>query len=187
MFKASSALASAKPYVSDQLTIVEAPDFTLAQYAGSEKDLKKTLGKLPSRVGIVQDGLLRVNPTQIISIQPLNRHSRESGNLPHAMSPGSDSRLRGNDGMGGVFVTPLSSSRTRIEISGTPARFVLAKCAAVDFHKSEFKPNTFVMTGIHHVPVLIHCVSADTFHMYVMRTFALSIWDHLTDAAFEYA
>ena len=161
MLKASSALASAAPYVSTQLTIVEAPDFTLIQYSGAEKDLKKALGKLPSRVGIVQDNLLRVSPTQIWSLN-------EAVEAPNC------------------FVTSLSSSRTRIEISGTAARDVLAKCAAIDFHKNEFKPNIFAMTGIHHVPVLIHCVAGEIFHLYVLRTFALSIWDHLNDAALEF-
>ena len=159
MLEASSALANAKPYVSTLLTIIEAPDFTLTQYAGAEKDLKKALGKLPSRVGIVQDNFLRVCPTQVWSL--------------------SDAMAAPN-----CFVTSLSSSRTRIEISGAPAREVLAKCAAIDFHKSEFKPNTFVLTGIHHVPVLIQCVAAEMFHLYVMRSFALSIWDHVIDAAF---
>jgi heterotetrameric sarcosine oxidase gamma subunit len=167
MLKANSALESAKPYVSAQLKIVEAPDFSLVQYAGSEKDLKKALGKLPT-FGKLQEGLLRISPTQILS---LDRHSRESGNPQKA----------------GLHLTELSSSRTRIAISGAPARDVLAKCAAIDFHKSEFKAGTFAQTGMHHVPVLIHCVSEDSFHIYVMRTFALSIWEHLTDAALEYA
>jgi heterotetrameric sarcosine oxidase gamma subunit len=166
MLEASSALASAKSYASENLKIEEAPDFSLVQYSGSEKDLKKALGKLPV-IGVAQNGLMRVSPTQLLQ---LDRHSRESG----------------NDGVG-VFTTELSSSRTRIEISGAPARHLLAKCAAIDFHASAFKSGTFVMTGIHHVPVLIHCVEADTFHIYVMRTFALSIWDTITDAALEYA
>lgn len=161
MLESSSALASAKPYGSGPLAIGEAPEFKLTQYAGSEKDLKKALGKLPSRVGEVQDGFMRVGPTQIWSL---------------------NERLEAQN----CFVTPLSSSRTRIEISGVPARDVLAKCAAIDFHKSQFKPNTFAQTGIHHVPVLIHCVAPEIFHLYVLRTFALSIWDYVTDAALEY-
>jgi Sarcosine oxidase, gamma subunit family len=186
MLKASSALLSAKPYVSSLLTIVEAPDFTLTQYTGSDKDLKKALGKLPARVGIVQGGLMRISSNQILAVQSIDRHSRESGNPTSSASPKLDSRLRGNDDLGGVFVTPLSSSRTRIEISGGPTRHVLAKCAAIDFHKNEFKSGTFAMTGIHHVPVLIHCVAGEIFHLYVLRTFALSIWDHVTDAALEF-
>ncbi len=161
MLKASSALFSAKPFASNLLAIVEAPDFTLTQYAGVEKDLKKALGKLPSRIGIVQDNFMRVGPTQIWSLN-------EAMDAPNC------------------FVTPLSSSRTRIEISGAPAREVLAKCASIDFHKNEFKPGTFAMTGIHHVPVFIHCVAGEIFHLYVLRTFALSIWDHVSDAALEF-
>ena len=161
MLKRSSALASANPYVSTMLKIVEAPDFTLTQYAGAEKDLKKSLGKLPSKIGIVQDNLLRINPTQVWSLN----------------EPVTDPNC---------FVTPLSSSRTRIEISGGPARVVLAKCAALDFHKNEFKVGTFAQTGIHHVPVLIHCVAGEIFHLFVMRTFALSIWDYVSDAALEF-
>jgi heterotetrameric sarcosine oxidase gamma subunit len=161
MLNASSALASAKPFVSTQLTIVEAPDFTLTQYAGAEKDLKKALGKLPNRIGSVQDNFLRVSPTQVWSLN-------QTVEAPNC------------------FVTSLSSGRTRIEISGAPTRDVLAKCAAIDFHKREFKPGTFAMTGIHHVPVLIHCLDSQTFHLYVLRTFALSIWDHLLDAALEF-
>jgi methylglutamate dehydrogenase subunit D len=161
MLKASSALLTAKPYVSSVLTIVEAPDFTLTQYAGAEKDLKKALGKVPARVGIVQDNFMRVSPTQIWSLN-------EAVDAPNC------------------FATPLSSSRTRIEISGAPARDVLVKCAAIDFHKNEFKPGTFAMTGIHHVPVLIQCVAGEIFYLYVLRTFALSIWDHVTDAALEF-
>ena len=161
MLKRSSALASGKPFVSALLTISEAPEFTLTQYAGTEKDLKKALGKLPAKIGIFQDGLFRISPTQIWSL-----------NEPIAAP--------------NCFVTPLSSSRTRIEISGSPAREVLAKCAAIDFHKNEFKTGSFAQTGIHHVPVLIHCVAGEIFHLYVMRTFALSIWDHVTDAALEF-
>jgi methylglutamate dehydrogenase subunit D len=167
MLKACSALASAKPYVSNQLTIVEAPDFGLMQYSGIEKDLKKALGKLPTKVGIVQGAFLRINPKQIWQLS--------ASELPSA-----------SDGLTGLCTTELSSSRTRIEISGAPSRAVLAKCAAIDFSAQSFKPTQFVMTGVHHVPVLIHCIGADQFHIYVLRTFALSVWDYLTDAGLEY-
>ena len=161
MLNRTSALVSASPYVSTKLSITEASDFKLTQYAGTEKDLKNALGKLPSKMGIVQDNVFRINPTQIWSL-----------NEPVAAP--------------NCFVTPLSSSRTRIEISGGPARDVLAKCAALDFYKNEFIAGSFAQTGIHHVPVLIHCVAGEIFHLYVMRTFALSIWDYITDAASEF-
>lgn len=192
MLKSASALASAKPFVSKQLTIVEAPDYAIMQYAGTDKVLKKLLGKIPANVGIAQDGLFRIGPKQIWSIQLFNRHPSAGGDLPDTPMHALDSRLRGNDvlrktnDVAGVFTTDLSSSRTRVEITGTPARRLLAKCAAIDFSGQNFKPTHFIMTGIHHVPVLIHCIDADQFHIYVMRTFALSVWEYLTDASLEF-
>ena len=187
MLKRVSALESAKPFTGHGLTIVEAPYFMLAQYAGAEKELKKALGKIPARVGVAQDGLLRISHSQIIAIDPFDRHSREGGNPTSLPEPKLDSRLRGNDGQTGVCVTQLSSSRTRIALEGENARAVLSKLAAIDFHAKQFKADMFVQTSIHHTPALIHCVEANTFHIYAMRTFALSVWDAVTDAALEFA
>jgi methylglutamate dehydrogenase subunit D len=171
MLKRSSALESAKSFTGRGFSISEAPDFTVTQYAGAEKELKKALGKVPARVGTAQDGLLRISPKQVIAIRPLDLHSRESG----------------NEEMAGVFVTELSSSRTRIALEGENTRAVLAKIAAIDFHAKQFKADMFVQTSIHHTPALIHCVEQNTFHIYAMRTFALSVWDAVTDAALEFA
>jgi methylglutamate dehydrogenase subunit D len=171
MLKRSSALASAKPFSGKGLTISEAPDFKLTQYAGAEKDLKKALGKIPARVGTAQEGLLRLSPNQILVILHSDRHSRAVG----------------NDGVEGVYVTQLSSSRTRIALEGENARAVLAKLVAIDFHAKQFKADMFVQTSIHHTPALIHCVEKNSFHIYAMRTFALSVWDAVTDAALEFS
>jgi sarcosine oxidase gamma subunit len=161
MLKATSALATAASFQSDKLAIVERTEFSLIQISGAEKDLKKALKKIPAAVGVVQNNLLRISPTQIWSFAPV----AEAANC---------------------FITPLSSSRVCIEISGAAARNILAKCAAIDFHPTQFTPGQFVQTGIHHVPVLIQCLAGEFFHLYVMRTFALSIWDYVTDAGQEY-
>ena len=171
MLKRSSALASAKSFSGKGLNISESPEFTLTQHAGAEKDLKKAFGKIPMRVGLALDGLLRISPTQILNIQTLDGHSHENG----------------NDGSFGTFVTSLSSSRTRIVLKGENARPVLAKLAAIDFHPRQFKIDMFVQTAIHHTPTLIHCVGEHAFHIYTMRTFALSVWEAVTDAALEFA
>ncbi len=85
-----------------------------------------------------------------------------------------------------AILTPLSHSRTRIFIEGVPARDVLSKGIPLDFHPTVFKPGMFAMTGIHHTPVLVHCVSDHRFEIYALRTFALSVYDWLTDAALEF-
>jgi methylglutamate dehydrogenase subunit D len=163
MLDVVSALAGVQPVVVNGVALAEAPDFTLTQIAGSDKDLKKAVGKLPAKVGVAtaSDGrtLLRTGPKQILVL----------GVPPEAAT--------------GCYITPLSSGRTRIALSGKAARDVLSSCAAIDFHPSEFKPGQFVLTGIHHTPVLIHCISEEAFHIYALRTFALTVWEWLEDAA----
>ena len=166
MLNRSSALASAKSFIGDGLNIVEASGFILTQYAGSEKELKKALGKIPSRVGVALEHngqtQMRITPTQIWLIGgPLKTDA--------------------------CITTPLPSSRTRIALEGKNARSVLAKLSAIDFHPKHFKSGMFVQTGIHHTPALIHCTGENTFHIYALRTFALSVWETVTDAALEFA
>jgi sarcosine oxidase subunit gamma len=84
-------------------------------------------------------------------------------------------------------VTSLSHSRTRIALAGAPARDVLARLVPLDFHPRAFAPGSFAMTGLHHTPVLIHCTGKTSFDVYALRTFAMSVWDAITDAAFGHS
>jgi heterotetrameric sarcosine oxidase gamma subunit len=83
-------------------------------------------------------------------------------------------------------VTPLSHSRTRIFIEGGCAADILKRGVPIDFHPKVFKPGQAALTGLHHTPILLHRVREDRFEIYAMRTFALSLWDWLTDAALEF-
>jgi sarcosine oxidase subunit gamma len=83
-------------------------------------------------------------------------------------------------------VTSLSHSRTRIFIEGEPAREVLARSIPLDFHPSAFVIGQFALTGIHHTPVLVHRSGGQRYEIYAMRTFALSVWEWLTDAALPF-
>jgi methylglutamate dehydrogenase subunit D len=163
MLEVHSPLGTAARFERDGVTLCEAPGFTLTQIAGDEKVLKKLLGKLPAKVGTVQENgdriLLRVGPKQFWAVGET--------------IPPSD----------GVYITPLSSGRTRIALEGPRAREVLSSCALIDFDQSQFKPGHFVLTGIHHTPVTIHCVGENSFHIYTLRTFALNVWEWLCDVA----
>ena len=75
----------------------------------------------------------------------------------------------------------------RITLKGAPAREVLAKLMPVDFHPAVFTPGTFALTGLHHTPVTVHCTGDDSFDIYAMRTFALNVWEVVTDAARAFA
>ena len=80
----------------------------------------------------------------------------------------------------------LTHSRTRIFIEGNRAADLLRKGVPLDFHPEVFKPGQAALTGLHHTPVLIHRIRADRFELYAMRSFALSVWEWLTDAALEF-
>jgi methylglutamate dehydrogenase subunit D len=145
------------------VVLFEAPDFTLTQTAGEEKVLKKALGKLPAKIGIVVESsgrsIMRVGANQFWIL----------GEAP-AQSEG-------------MYITPLSSGRTRIQLEGPNARKVLASCALIDFEVSMFKAGQFVLTGIHHTPVTIQCIDENTFHIFALRTFVQNVWEWLCDIA----
>ena len=172
MLDRRSALSAVKPYASAVLQIGEAREFSLLQVAGNPKAITPVTGKLPTKVGVAtqSDGrtLMRTGENQFWIIGPEN--------------DGIATKL--ND-LG--ILTPLSHSRTRIFIEGAPAREVLAKGIPLDFYPTVFKTGMFAMTGIHHTPVLVHCVSDNRFEIYALRTFALSVYDWLTDAALEFS
>jgi methylglutamate dehydrogenase subunit D len=171
MLDRRSALASAKPYASPVLQIGEAREFSLLQVAGSSKAITPITGKLPGKVGMATQSngriLMRTGENQFWIVGP------ESDDLAAKLHEV-------------AILTPLSHSRTRIFIEGAHAREVLSKGIPLDFYPTVFKPGMFAMTGIHHTPVLVHCVSDHRFEIYALRTFALSVYDWLTDAALEF-
>ena len=161
MLDQSSALGNATEFQHDGIRIAELPGLELTQLAGDEKDLKKALGKMPGfGTAIEQDlhTIFRVAPQQVWVAGPAQAHK-------------------------GCYVTPLSSGRMRLVVEGDRAREVLASCAAIDFSAEAFAPGSVAMTGIHHTPVLLHCVSDNGFHLYAMRSFGLSVFEWLCDAA----
>ena len=165
MLERRSALAAALPYRSSVLQMGEAGGFSLCQVFSKEALLPAKVGTAGEYMGCT---VLRVGPSQFWFI-----------------APHTDDLAAELKGLGAV--TPLSHSRVRIFLEGDVARDVLAKGIPLDFHKSAFEPGMFAMTGLHHTPVLVHCVSDSRFELYALRTFAISLWEWLTDAALEYA
>ena len=172
MLERRSAIVSVSPYSSPLLQLGEARGFSLLQVAGDAKAIAKVTGKLPPRVGTAQqnDGrtVMRTGARQYWFVGP------EVDDLAPTLA-------------GVAVLTPLSHSRTRLFIEGAPARNVLAKAVPLDFHPTAFKPAMFALTGIHHTPVLIHCLAANRFEIYALRTFAVSVYEWLADAALEFA
>ena len=161
MLEALSPLVDHVAHEAEGLALREAPGFTLIQYAGVDRILARELGVDP-QFGKVEKSegrtFIRVAPRQIWVL-------------------GKEIETRQ------CCATPLSSGRTRFALEGEKARTLLAACAPVDFSRASFGTGAYVMTGIHHTPVLIHCTGPESFHIYAMRSFALSVWETLVDAA----
>jgi heterotetrameric sarcosine oxidase gamma subunit len=83
-------------------------------------------------------------------------------------------------------ITSLSHSRTCIFVEGSAARELLAKGVPLDFHPDSFRVDQFALTGLHHSPVLIHRSAGDLYEIYALRTYGLSVWEWLIDAALPF-
>jgi heterotetrameric sarcosine oxidase gamma subunit len=175
MLERRSALAGAHPFAWAALTLGEVRGFTLTQVAvfdkASEAAVAAVTGVLPQENthAVESNGrtIFRTGPLAFWCVGP------EGDDL--------DAQLHGK-----AVVTPLSHSRTRISIEGGAARKVLAKGLPIDLHSSVFAPGSFAMTGLHHTPVMLHCIAENRFELYAMRTFAMDAWEWLEDAALEF-
>lgn len=162
-----------------RLQIGEVRGWSLVQVAafpGTVARVASVLGALPdSPREVLYAGdslLLRTGPDQIWII------GREGAGLEQRLQQAIPSDM--------AAVTPLSHSRSRLFIEGPPARDALMKGVPLDFHPDVFGIGQFAQTGIHHTPVLIHRTGAERYEIYAMRTFALTVWDWMTDAALEF-
>jgi heterotetrameric sarcosine oxidase gamma subunit len=133
--------------------------------------LPKTLSET---VAVGAGRVFRTGPEQFWIVGPASTGEDAAGHLSRAIPPAVGA------------VTSLSHSRTRIIIDGACARDVLRKGIPLDLDPDVFRVDQAALTGIHHTPVLIHRAGADRYELYAMRSFALSVWEWLTDAALEF-
>jgi len=133
--------------------------------------LPKTLSE---SVAVGAGRVFRTGPEQFWIVGPAENGDGAEAQLRQAIPPAI-----------GV-VTPLSHSRTRIVIDGACARGVLRKGIPLDFDPDAFRADQAALTGLHHTPILIHRAGANRYEIYAMRSFALSVWEWLADAALEF-
>jgi sarcosine oxidase subunit gamma len=132
--------------------------------------------ELPGKIGHARSAggrrLMRTGPEQIWIVGPADDDigGRLYGAVPSALGA----------------VTPLSHSRARIAIAGENVRDILTKSVPIDVHPEAFGIDQFALTGIHHTPILLHRAEADRYDIWAMRSFALSVWEWLADATWEY-
>jgi heterotetrameric sarcosine oxidase gamma subunit len=85
-----------------------------------------------------------------------------------------------------VGIFDQSHARTVLRIAGPHTRTLLAKLCGLDFHPDCFAPGSVKTSLLGHHLALIDCVDTDTFDLYLMRTFAQSAWEVLTQAGEEF-
>ena len=175
MLERRSALADAHPFAWAALTLGEVRGFTLTQVAVFDKAAEATVAAVTGALPQENTRAIESNDRTIFRTGPL---------AFWCLGPENDDLAKQLQSK--AIVTPLSHSRTRISIEGSAARQVLAKGLPIDLHSSVFTPGTFAMTGLHHTPVMLHCVNENRFELYAMRTFAMDAWEWLEDAALEF-
>jgi len=150
-----------------------------ATIADIERALPAVLGAplprtLSETIAVGAGRVFRTGPEQLWIVGPASDGEDAEAQLRRAIPPSAGA------------VTPLSHSRSRIVIDGACARDVLRKGIPLDFDPEVFRVDHAALTGLHHTPILIHRAGADRYELYAMRSFALSVWEWLTDAAWEF-
>jgi methylglutamate dehydrogenase subunit D len=84
-------------------------------------------------------------------------------------------------------VMDQSDSRTIVRIGGPRARDALAKGVHIDLDPRAFRPGDAAVTAVAHVGVHFWQVdAAPTYEFAMLRSFAVSFWEWIADAAAEF-
>ncbi len=83
---------------------------------------------------------------------------------------------------GGTY-TSLSHSRVRVAIIGPQATRVLDRGISLDLHPEAFGVGHFAQTALHHCGIVLHRTGEHRYELYLPRTYAVSLWEWLVDAA----
>lgn len=83
-------------------------------------------------------------------------------------------------------VAELSCARCALRVSGPATRQVLAKGLPIDLHPRAMPVDAVASSAVHGIGVVVHRSAEDTFDLYLLRSFAVSFWEWLTDAAAEF-
>lgn len=84
-------------------------------------------------------------------------------------------------------VTTQGHGQSCIRLSGPNARDLLPKGCTLDFHPRQFSAGNCARTNLGHVHAMINCIDdAPIFDLFVPRSYAVSFWEWITDAATEF-
>jgi sarcosine oxidase subunit gamma len=80
----------------------------------------------------------------------------------------------------------VSDGWTRLVVNGKRSTELLAKGCALDFHPSRFPPGSCAATGFARMRTIVWRSLDARFDLLVGRSYALSFWDWLAEAALEF-
>jgi heterotetrameric sarcosine oxidase gamma subunit len=149
-----------------------------AEYPSVAERVETALGlvlpRAPNRAEVLRElAALWTGPGRVLLVAP------DEGGLEGALQQA----LAGLE----AAISGLSHARSVIRIGGTRVRDLLAKGCGLDFHASAFGSGAAVQSTYAHINVLLHALDdAPTVDLYVYRGFAVSLWQHLLEAALEY-
>lgn len=151
----------------------------LGVYAGREEDFAAAVapilgGPLPQAGGVRATGRARVYSIARDQYWAVAADAALATELANALDPEVGS------------VTSLSHARTRIALRGERARTVLSKLLSIDLAPEVFAVGEARQTGLHHTGVLCERTAPDRYELYVLRTYAVSLWECIVDAALEF-
>lgn len=81
---------------------------------------------------------------------------------------------------GNAATVDVSHGFLAMQLAGTRVRALLDGLAPLDLSEKQFRPATLKRTQIANHSVTIHCTAADTFELYVDRSYAWSLWRFLS-------
>ena len=166
------------------ITLRERPNLSIIQVAAYPDTAEKTGTVIRSLVGAFPppepNRSIMVDSTQICWIGPHKWWIIETDQQNRAESIASH---LGN----GAAVTTQGHGRSCIRLSGPSARDLLPKGCTLDFHPSRFSAGHCAQTSLGHVNTLINCIDDEPiFDLFVLRSYAVSFWEWITDAAGEF-
>jgi sarcosine oxidase, subunit gamma len=80
----------------------------------------------------------------------------------------------------------ISDARTVVRVEGPRARDLLAKACPLDLHPRVFGLDAVAQSLVGKAGVILHRVGEDVFDLYVLRSFALHLWQMLEEGAGEW-
>ncbi len=166
------------------ITLRERPNLSIIQVAAYADTTEKAGIVIQGLVGAVPppepNRSIMVDSTQICWIGPHKWWVIETGQRHRADSIASQ---LGNE----AAVTTQGHGRSCIRLSGANARDLLPKGCTLDFHHSRFPTGHCAQTSLGHVNTLINCIDDEPiFDLFVSRSYAVSFWEWITDAAREF-